>query len=314
MCYQIMGILLFLGSSSLVLRAEGPSILGFWQNVDDEEHFIGFENERFSLRTSEGEYRHFVVEGYANNLIKIPNLGSALPGGMAISYRLKGDELKTQRPSLLESDGLSKGGFQTFRRLVEKPSELTIVPLEVGASTSLSEERVDAISEELITRMERDQAARHGDYTREDHLAQIGDHRWLREHVRAVGWIDIERFGSRASQAAFLIAQHCTDMRLRLVAQEGLAKDMKKGLPCQVMFTILYDRNSLYTRGTQRYGTHFIQSGDRELTFLPFDDRTKIESWRESAKLSSFKEYLENFRQRGYKITVLESVRRGGSE
>ena len=294
----------------LPLEAESNPIIGYWQNIADEGHFVGCEEGSFLQYTSEKEFRQFVVREYSDTAINLPNLGPALPGGKTILYRMDGEELSLQRHGFLENDTLSRSGFHVFRRLAEKPSQLTLRPLKEGQA-QLSPEMVEEISTELLARMQRDQAARRREYTQKDQLAQSEDHRWLREKVSQVGWIDLERFSPRVVQAAFLIAQHSIDMRLRLVAQKGLEADCQRGFRAEGMLSILADRNFLYVRGIQKYGTHFYRTKDQRLVFLPFDERSQIESRRRSLKMSTFKDYLDQLRQSfpDHQIEVLDTVR-----
>ncbi len=294
MCRPILIIAVLInGILAPQLIAENLAIMGYWQNINNARHYVGFEKGRFMQFTPDEEYRHFTVKDLSKNSINIPNLGPALSGGRSIPYLIEGEDLKIRHHSLLDNKRISKAGYQTFRKLTEKPPELDFKYLKIARAKPLSNDLIQSISEELIARRDRDQAARRGEYTTEDHLAQVGDHRWLREQILKIGWIDMKRFDPQVSQAAFLIAQHSFDLRLRLAAQKGLKADFKRRLPAQAMYAILYDRNKLYMHGTQRYGTHFYSNKELEIQFLPFENRSKIEQWRRELKLPSFEKFLK---------------------
>lgn len=285
-------------------------ILGYWQNISDEKHYIGFEEKSMIQSNSLREFRIFPVEHYTTDVIKIPVLGGGMPRGKSIRYQLNGDELKVSRGQLLENNTVPKPGFITFKRLPKKPAELVMKPLVAKAKRRLTKQEQKKISDELVKRMNRDQEARRTSYTSEDMLAQADDHHWLREKVLEVGWIDIERFGSQANFAAFLIAQHCLDIRLREFVARGLWRDIKAGHQVQGLYTILYDRNLLYTKGVQKFGSHFYRTTDKKLFVLPFENKSRVDEWRRKAKLGTWKQQLEGYNQQysGYQVTEVKSV------
>jgi hypothetical protein len=108
-----------------------------------------------------------------------------------------------------------------------------------------------------------------------------------------------------------LIAQHCLDMRLRVTALAGLKKDLQGGKPVQGMYVWLYDRNTLYLHGRQRYGTHFRMTSSGDIEILPLEDINKVEYWRKRLKLSPFSAQMKHLRGRvpKGKVVVARTVK-----
>ncbi len=305
-------ILMLVGCGVRVSSADEVSIVGYWQNIADEDHYLGCEEHFMIQSLPDGQYRSLPVKSYDKARILIPVLGPAFGKGRSVSYWFEGEELLVVRDYLLEADRSNKEGFHRFRRLRDRPEELVLRPLVVGkgAAVRLSTDEVREISEELSRRMERDQQARKGVYGKEGIAAQVADHGWLCELVARVGWIDMGRFDERAALAAFLIAQHSFDMRLRLAAQWGLAEDIRRGRPAGGLYTILYDRNTLFTKGIQRFGTHFYLTSDEVIHFLPIENRSKLERLRTKARLQSFKSVLDGLMVAypGFEIRYIDSI------
>ncbi len=303
-------ISLFLYLFIIVSSAAETGVLGYWQNVADGEHYLGFDEKSMMQSNARGEYRVFPVERYTDNVIRIPILGGAMPRGRSINYQVDGDELKVAGGNLLQANNVSKPGFITFKRLLEKPSELEKKPLVVIPKRKITKQEVKEISDELVKRMNRDQEARRTNYTAADMLAQGDDHLWLRDKVLEVGWIDIDRFGSQANFAAFLIAQHCLDIRLREFAAEGLWRDFKAGHQAQGLYAILYDRNLLFKKGVQKFGSHFYRTSDKKFYVLPFENRSRLDEWRKKARLTTWKQQLEEYSKQyaGYALSEMKSV------
>ncbi len=289
--YIARSCLVFLCCLALPAVAVEPSILGTWQNTNDPLDFRLYKTGNIYQSNDNGELSVFPVLGYEEGRIVIPDLGQGMRGGFVINYTLQKDILTiTKGKSIL--NGILRGERNTtFQRVTDDAADMTLkgTPMGPKKSRRLDKDTAKAISESLITRMQRDQKSRSsGKYGDEAIKGQADDYTWLKETIIQHGWIDTKRFGPQAVQSAFLIAQHCVDMRLRLAAQQGLKKDMESGSPVHGMHAWIYDRSRLFYRGNQRYGTHYRQLRSGAIEILPLESISKVDSWRKKARMPSW--------------------------
>ena len=223
----------------------------------------------------------------------VSDLGQALPQGFTISFSVDNGELALNNPPVLERGSLTFAARRTFKRMAKAPKALKIKAMPSGKQERLSRSQVTSLTGELKKRQARDQALRRDParFHREGREGQMTDYVWLKETVRKYGWIDVERFGMTGTFAAFLIAQHSCDMRLRLTALEGIEKDYKAKKPVDRMYAWLHDRNALYLQGTQRYGTHFRRGADGAFSILPLENPKRVEHYRRAVRMQSLAAY-----------------------
>ena len=108
--------------------------------------------------------------------------------------------------------------------------------------------------------------------------------RYVKSLVATLGWIDAERFGREAANAAFLIVQHSGDLRLMMAALPEIKKDLKAKRVDPQDYALLFDRIQTSVGEKQRYGTQLGQNEKGELIVFPLEDRKR---WRSSAKRSA---------------------------
>lgn len=182
------------------------------------------------------------------------------------------------------------------------PEELLLDPVPVAGSPPLDPRRMAAVREEVLRRGRTDQAVRQGGIEMTDEAARVmvradeDNTRWLRETIAEVGWIDTERFGRSAAQAAFLLAQHSPDLRLRRAAVAPLEEEMRQDPTWAEDFALLFDRLQLDLAREQRYGTQVGRSEGGAWTVLPLEDPASVDARREAIGLPALEVYLEGLR------------------
>ena len=87
----------------------------------------------------------------------------------------------------------------------------------------------------------------------------------LARDLTDVGWVDVERFGRPAADAAFLLVQHSSDLSLMLAALPEIEKDVRTGGADAQNYAFLHDRVRLITGGQQRFGTQVQETDDGHL-------------------------------------------------
>lgn len=249
---------------------------GYWQCVDNPSYCIAIDRKRFLRVNEKDELLVLSIAEHTSSSIVIPDLGPATPGNIAFHYSLHDGILQFKRHYLLRTSGDAKKNEIQFKKISSKPASLKIEPLATSAPTKLSKRAIGEIRKSLRERNQRDQQSRReGTFGKEAVQAQTDDYQWLKDTVMQHGWIDAHRFGEKAVRDAFLIAQHCLDMRLRLTAQKGIERDIKIGKNLLGIFPWIYDRNSLYLYGYQRFGTHKRSTASGRVELLPMESDTK---------------------------------------
>lgn len=255
--------------------AQQEPIMGYWQHVERPDYYVGVEPKRF-LRVNEGnELLVLPVADLAGDSISIPSLGQATPGAITFKYTIKDGTLNIQKHYLLKDKPDGKKIELRFKKVAQKPASLEINSLVVAEAEKLDKKTVKEIRESLRERTRRDQESRLKPFDKAALQAQTDDFRWLKSTIKKYGWIDVERFGTRATQDAFLMAQHCLDLRLKLAAEEGMKRDLDNGQPVDGIYAWIADRNSLYLQGRQKFGTHFRANPSGGIENLPLLDDAK---------------------------------------
>jgi hypothetical protein len=188
------------------------------------------------------------------------------------------------------------GKTKTYRKLDSDPPEVQVRPLVLGAARDLAKEQVQSIQAELARRKKIDQEvrinpAKGGDMAKVD----ADNTSYLVKLVQDVGWIDVGRFGARASNDAFLLVQHSGQLPLMLAARPLIEKDVKaKRLDAQP-YALLFDRLQVMLGEKQRYGTQLGTNDKGELVLLSLEDRARVEELRKSIGLFPLAKYLQYF-------------------
>lgn len=179
---------------------------------------------------------------------------------------------------------------------VERGGPAPIEPMVFGPAKPMPKERVRAIREELAKRHEVDQAVRK-DPSRHGEMAAVDKENtaWLVTLVKEIGWIDAERFGAEAADAAFLLMQHSGDLALMKGALPEIIEDVQAGRLAGQDYALLYDRIMLLTGGMQRYGTQIVVRDDGRQVVERLEDPDRVDERRRQLGLGPLEDYLDGF-------------------
>jgi len=169
-------------------------------------------------------------------------------------------------------------------------------PLALGARRALDEKDVAEIQGELARRRTVDQAVRR-DRSRHEEMAGVDadNTAYLKGVVTDIGWIDVERFGQPAANAAFLLVQHSSDLPLMLAALPEIEKDVRAGKADAQNYALLYDRTQLMSGGKQRYGSQIRENDDGDLVVFKLEDPDRVDARRKELGLTPLEDYLALF-------------------
>lgn len=118
---------------------------------------------------------------------------------------------------------------------------------------------------------------------------------FIRELISEVGWIDVERFGRDASDAAFLLVQHSWDVPLMLAVLPQLKRDVDAGRMGTDVYALLYDRLQLALGLRQLYGTQIARDDRGNAVVLPVEDAAGVEERRRRFGLIPLADYVKVF-------------------
>ncbi|WPZ04233.1 DUF6624 domain-containing protein [Blastomonas marina] len=118
---------------------------------------------------------------------------------------------------------------------------------------------------------------------------------WLKQVIAEHGWPTISMVGERASQQAWLLAQHADhDPVLQLEVLRLMEPLVEKGEVSQRNYAYLYDRVMLKLVGKQRFATQTeCKEGERVASEL--EDKVRMPEFRQSMGLEPFEEYMDGF-------------------
>ncbi|MBI3409485.1 MAG: hypothetical protein HY040_14180 [Planctomycetes bacterium] len=274
------------------------SLLGSWQNQDEEKEVIHFEPAKsISVRVGQPES------------LKIKRV-SWEPGELTFRYwaskKVYGYELKDRALSLRE---LPDGKMTRYRRMDKAPVDVQLKPLTLSSSKDIPEDQVASIREELARRGKIDQEVRtNKDKMKDMPKVDADNTKYLIKLIGDVGWIDVERFGAKTAHHAFLIVQHSGHIPLMLAALPPIEKDVKaKQLDAQP-YALLYDRLQVNLGEKQRYGSQLGTNDSGELVLMPLEDAGRVEEIRKEIGLFPLSKYLKFFEKQngGKPVKVAE--------
>jgi hypothetical protein len=265
-------------------------LLGSWKNVDDGESLVRIEPTKCSFARL-GKPGIQIVRAKFE-----PGQIFANFGARKLKYLF---ELKDGTLSLTSPDGKKK----TFLKLDKTPMELEAKALKLGAVLELPKTRIQSIQSDLARRGELDQAVRTDKKFNQmakvdaDNMAKVDadNTEFLVKLVQELGWVDVERFGAKTSNEAFLIVQHSGHLPLMLAALPFIEKDVKaKRLDVQP-YALLYDRLQVNLGERQRFGTQIGFDDKGAMVVQPLVDRKRVEEFRKEIGLFPLTVYLKFF-------------------
>lgn len=298
-CAISVGFLVLLFSSPRLFGAEpevpphAKGLMGCWQAVDNEKNLVRFEPKRCTF--SKNGRIQFSAAEYEPGKVVLRVWGQKTK----IGVKLDGDAMELT----------SRGKLTKMKRLAEIPKALVLQAMKLGAPAPVPKERLVKIKAELTRRIKEDQAvrkdaSRHGDMQRVD----AENTARLIEWVKELGWIDVTRFGTEASNAAFLIVQHSGNLPLMKACLPEIEKDVKARRVDGQNFGLLYDRLMLNLGEKQRFGSQIGRNEKGEMVVLPLQDRAKVDQFRNELGMPPLWTYLELFKRMngGKEVKFLE--------
>ena len=217
------------------------------------------------------------------------------------------------------------------------PAALSLEPMPLGTRTPEAEELV-GITADLMARREKEQAIRQElmdleakkraeDPTFQAFASPEGQRivgrmiaidrdntERVRELLADVGWIDAARFGDDASQAAWLIVQHCGNVpMMKAVLPELLAAFENGDRAAGPRYALTYDRLTLQLGGEQRYGSQLGAGPDGGLAISRLEDPANVDARRAAIGLGTLAEYAKRAAGPGQAVAMPDGYVPGGS-
>ena len=195
---------------------------------------------------------------------------------------------------------VGEGKDLRMNRLDHVPEELRLTPYELAETVEVAEDLVRALSADLSRRRIEDQRVRTGgtpDWT-EMQSVDAENTEFLRNIIFEMGWIDATRFGAEASDAAFLIVQHTSDLRLMVTALPFIEADVRAGRLNGQNYALLFDRSQLNLGYEQRYGSQ-LSSRDGAHLLMACEDIKRVDEFRAEMGMGPLSEYLAYFQKDG---------------
>jgi len=202
------------------------------------------------------------------------------------SFSLREDTLRVKRPQ--------ESGEALYQRLKETPPELRLDPFPIGKPVPLNSDRVQAIQAELALRMAVDQEVQKS-HPRSQEAAAVNAENalYLRGLVKEFGWIDVGRFGVRASCQAAILAQHHRDLPLMLAALPLVERDLKGNPDGTQVYAVFFDALQMELGEGQRYGTQVGMDDAGNPLVLSLENRAELDRWRKEIGLPPMADYLK---------------------
>jgi hypothetical protein len=140
---------------------------------------------------------------------------------------------------------------------------------------------------------------------RDDMIAIDRDNtRRLTELLVDVGWISRDAFGTEAHDAAFLIAQHSSNLRLMRTVLPLIEAEAREDPAVGQLYALLYDRTELALGRDQRYGTQLLPGSDGGLVLGRVESFKKLDDRRAEMGLMPIDDYLARFEQEFGEIEI----------
>lgn len=182
------------------------------------------------------------------------------------------------------------------------PEALLVSPYELPEDVDVDEGLVAELTLDLLQRRAEDQRVRRDmdSASSPDEMQRVDadNTEFLRGLIAELGWIDATRFGAQASDAAFLMVQHTSDLRLMRTALPHIERDVRAGLIGGQNYALLFDRLQLNLGYLQRYGSQ-LGTHDGVSRLMPCEDIERIDELRAEMGLGPLGEYLDYFREEG---------------
>lgn len=117
--------------------------------------------------------------------------------------------------------------------------------------------------------------------------------RYLKDLISEVGWIDVQRFGYPASNAAFLLVQHSYDLPLMMAVLPRIKADVDADRTEGEPYALLVDRLQLALGEKQLYGSQVFTNEYGEYAILPVAEPDRLGERRAALHMTSIAEYMQ---------------------
>lgn len=276
-------------------------IAGSWQDEADLQYLVGIEDSSLIL-ASDGQ-----VRSVSRFLARQGSRIDLCQGGWRTVW-----EVRQETANSLSLTDPRSSRARRLRKLASEPPALRVAPLPLAEPTPLPPGKVAEIQRQLWERAGRAPAgqgeARETFLPPPDpkqgppepfsisELSQIDQWTqtvaYLKTVITEVGWIDVERFGYAAANAAFFIAHHSSDLPLMMAALPGVKKDALSGQTEGEDYALLFDRVQLALGKKQLYGTQVGFDGANRAFVLSIEDPGGVDRRRESLGMMPLPDYV----------------------
>jgi hypothetical protein len=279
---------------------DAPDWIGCWVEADPDGQALLLEEERCGWRRAgkTDYYRLSVREGS----IELESWGRVT----TLALRVEGDRLHV----------VQEGEERVFERTDEVPANVALEPYPLPERAEVDPDTVAALQAEFAYLGEEDQrvrrAAENGQFTPEQ-LSEMHevDERLTARLLTVIaehGWIDATRFGSAASDVAFLIVQHSGDLRLMRAALPWIETDVEAGRLSGQNYALLFDRLQLNLGYRQRYGSQLCTLANGESALMPCEDMEHVDERRAKLGMPPLASYLAFWERDGSSVRTLEEA------
>ncbi|MFT5050478.1 MAG: hypothetical protein ACI8QZ_001880 [Chlamydiales bacterium] len=273
------------GAAAEPVLPEDPAWLGCWRSTNGAQT-IWFESTRCGWLRDGTPSFYRVDHGSDRALLE------SWAQFTELQLRIGGERLSVTGPD----------GALQFERMSQVPRVLRMEPYELPEEVDVDPETVANLLEELRERRQEDQRVRKdlatgGTTADPSNMLRVDTENteFLRTLIDELGWIDATRFGSEASDAAFLLVQHSGDVRLMRTALPRIEADVKAGRLDGQAFALLHDRCQLSLGYLQRYGSQIGRLADGTSVWMPCENPEGVDAQRQAMGMGPLADYLAYF-------------------
>ncbi len=303
------------------IGAVDPDLLGIWRQIDSsvatdtEGNFVEITEDFWSV-VSQGQLQFRApVIGQSGDRLIISLFCNRQPRRVSIrTDEERGDILSVSfTETRTRFNPEPKAIAERFIRESQRPAAFDLQRVPLGNAVEVPTTRLAEIRTQLTRRAEEDRSARQvfatpgAQPTQEDQQRMLRVDRdnttWLEEVISEVGWIDEERFGKEAAEAAWLIVQHTQDLPLKWTVLQILQEAIEDGAEADQEFALLWDRTQIWLGQKQRYGSQIFQ-GPEGMFVAPLEDPSSVDERRSQLGMTPLASYLELFLDRSERRSI----------
>ena len=124
----------------------------------------------------------------------------------------------------------------------------------------------------------------------------------MKKIIKKYGWPDIDLVGKKASEGAWLLAQHADhDVKFQEKCLKLIKEKLKNKKVSPANYAYLKDRVNVNKNMPQIYGTQFYLNKKNQLVPKPIRDKKNLDKRRKQYGLEPFKEYEKRLNEK-YKM------------